>query len=120
MTKGCMTCFRVRYYGTGAFLVAEAVLALLWLGVTIRRAEQRVSPFYHFTALYFMGFQLLNFAFNMTVGALIFWERARRTFFTDRCEDHKYSQSVHSSTASQQWAVYFCDRMGRVDPGHCA
>lgn len=120
MPLGCNLCFRLRYYATGAFAIAEAMLILLWIGVRIRAAEERVSPFYHFTALYFVAFQLLNFCFNVTVGALIYWEKARRSFFTDRCEDHKYGVSATSSEVSQKWALYFCDRMDRIDPGHCA
>jgi hypothetical protein len=120
MRLGCNLCFKIRYYATGAFIFAEAMLALLWVGVTIRTWEERASPFYHFTALYFTCFQLINLCFNVTIGALIFWEKARRTFFTDRCEDHKYGTSEMQSKESQKWALYFCERMGRVDPGHCA
>lgn len=120
LPSGCRVCFWVRYYGTLAFIPAHMMLLLLWVGVKIRGAETAVSKFEHFTALYFLCFQMLNLIFNVTVGALIFWEKARRTFFTDRCEDHKYGQSEASSKASQAWGKYFCQRMDRIDPGHCA
>ena len=68
----------------------------------------------------YIAFIILDILYNWTVGAFIFWEKPFRTkLFTDRLKEHKWGAGLNQTEDSKSLAVYYCQRLGEYDEGHC-
>lgn len=69
----------------------------------------------------YLVFIVLDILYNWTIGAFIFWEHPLETnLFTDRLEEHKYGMGANQTDESKELALYYCKRLDKYDPGHCA
>lgn len=57
---------------------------------------------------------LLDVAFNMTIGSLVYLELPHELTFTSRCKRHKKRLDWRSDKAK-----WWCKQLNKFDPGHC-
>lgn len=99
------------------WITALYILSIAVFGY-LRLAKKREEGY--LTTVYAMFFVPLDILFNWTVGTFVFWEWPTQQLFTDRCEEHKWEQAPRWTPASKILALFYCKRMDKYDPGHCA
>lgn len=99
-------------------LLAAVVLffSVHWAYVAIMAARKVELTLYWKVVLYPLGVigLVLDVAFNLTFGTLMYRELPRELLFTARCKRHKRGDGWR-----KQLAEWFCANLNIFDPGHC-